>query len=74
MQALINDFEFEFLQTLSDPIRTVQTMLLTKLLSAHAKDEVYLCNNTEWILVHTLLPSVPLVLSCVTLKKLFVCP
>ena len=57
MQVLINDYEFEFLQTLSDPIRAVQTMLLTKLLSAHARDEVYLCSETKWILVCTLPPS-----------------
>ena len=55
MQVLINDYEFELLQTLSDPIRAVQTMLLTKLLSAHAMDEVYLCDRNKWMLVCILL-------------------
>ena len=55
VQRLLNDFEFEFLATLSAPIRAVQTMLLTKLLSNHAQDEVYLSTETsEWILVSPL--------------------
>jgi hypothetical protein len=55
VQLLLNDFEFEFLATLSDPIRAVQTMLLTKLLSTHAQDEVYLSTeHPEWILVSPL--------------------
>ena len=32
-QALLEDYEFEFLNTLSDPKRALSTMLLTKLLS-----------------------------------------
>lgn len=56
MQVLINDYDFEFLQTLSDPIRAVQTMLLTKLLSSHAMDEVYLRDGNKWILVCTVPP------------------
>ncbi|KAK9915325.1 hypothetical protein WJX75_007630 [Coccomyxa subellipsoidea] len=49
-KALLDDFEFEFLRTLSDPIRAVQTMLLTKLLSNHAQDEEYLAGpQTDWI-------------------------
>ncbi|CAL8468388.1 g7928 [Coccomyxa elongata] len=49
-KALLNDFEFEFLRTLSDPIRAVQTMLLTKLLSNHAQDEEYLAGpQNDWI-------------------------
>ena len=55
VQRLLNDFEFEFLATLSAPIRAVQTMLLTKLLSNHAQDEVYLSTETpQWILVSPL--------------------
>lgn len=51
-QALLNDFEFEFLRTLSDPVRAVQTMLLTKLLSSHAQDEEYLSGpQNDWISV-----------------------
>lgn len=55
VQALLNDFEFEFLRTLSDPIRAVQTMLLTKLLSNHAQDEEYLAGpQNDWISVRFL--------------------
>ncbi|EIE19399.1 Lipoxigenase, partial [Coccomyxa subellipsoidea C-169] len=49
-KALLDDFEFEFLRTLSDPIRAVQTMLLVKLLSNHSQDEEYLAGpENEWI-------------------------
>ena len=55
VQRLLNDFEYEFLATLSSPIRAVKTMLLTKLLSVHAQDEVYLSAEApEWILVSPL--------------------
>jgi hypothetical protein len=51
LQALLNDYEFMFLKTLSDPIRAVKTMLIVKLLSSHAQDEVYLVSKNEWISV-----------------------
>ena len=51
-QALLEDFEFEYLDTLSDPVRTLETMLLVKLLSTHAQDELYLSGpQTDWISV-----------------------
>lgn len=52
LAALLNDYEYQFLSTLSGPIRAVKTMLLVKTLSNHAKDEEYLGGaGTEWILV-----------------------
>ena len=41
-----------FLETLSDPIRAVKTMLIVKLLSSHAQDEVYLVSKNDWISVN----------------------
>lgn len=51
LQALLDDYEFKFLETLSDPVRAVKTMLIVKLLSSHARDEVYLVSENDWILV-----------------------
>ena len=60
VQALLGDFEFEYLRTLSDPLRTLKTMLLTKLLSTHAQDELYLSGpQTDWISVRGPLPWGP---------------
>lgn len=49
-KALLDDYEFKFLETLSDPVRAVKTMLIVKLLSSHARDEVYLVSENDWIL------------------------
>lgn len=49
---LLNDYEYQFLRTLSSPIRALKTMLLVKTLSYHANDEEYLGGEgTEWALV-----------------------
>ena len=64
-QALLADFDFEYLHTLSDPFRTLQTMLLTKLLSTHAQDEFYLSGpQTDWISVRGPLLAPHRSLSC----------
>ena len=58
LAALLADFEFEYLQFLSDPVRTLETMLLVKLLSTHSQDEFYLSGpQTEWITVRRLCAS-----------------
>lgn len=52
MQALLNDFEFQYLEVLADPVRTVQTMLVARLLSNHSKDEEYLSEpSSPWLTV-----------------------
>jgi hypothetical protein len=54
LQALLNDYEYEFLRILSDPVRTLQTLLLTKVLSNHSLDEEFIANDaTEWLMVRT---------------------
>lgn len=53
LKALLDDYEFKFLETLSDPVRAVQTMLIVRLLSSHASDEMYLVSENDWILVRT---------------------
>ena len=59
VQALLGDFDYEYLRTLSDPVRTLETMLLTKLLSTHAQDEFYLSGpQTDWISVRRPRPPI----------------
>jgi hypothetical protein len=53
LQALLNDFEFEYLRILADPVRAVQTMLVARLLSNHSKDEEYLSTDVQdWFTVN----------------------
>ena len=57
LAELLNDYEYQFLRTLSGPIRALKTMLLVKTLSNHAQDEEYLGGaGTEWALVSSSAP------------------
>ena len=52
LQDLLNDFEFQYLLLLADPVRAVTTMLVARLLSNHSKDEEYLSEpQSPWLTV-----------------------